>query len=213
LEFESLQTFKDRHKGRPAVVVGGGSSLLYQDGRDYEGQVMIGVNHALWLSLFCRWPMFDYWLAYDIPIIRWIDLDDFPATMKICVGNVSVHYEKAGFTLGGDGRWKNIIPVAETNHNLEPYPYKRDNEKFRIDGTVLDCAVQLAWVMGCNPITVRGLDYGPDESGCYHWFDTVQKLPSHGDESLYRACYTHFRTVMRNCFAAVRGAGVEVYDA
>lgn len=167
----SPQVFRDRARGRPVFVIGGGTSLLEQDPAELEGAVLVGVNHAVWARERLGFPELDYWVFYDAALVREVKVEDYPGPRKLVLPGAGRALERRGFhpagiETGEEGHGSTFVLVRSTSSG----PISPDAEALVAQRSSLHGALHLARILGGDPIHVRGLDlaFGPD--GRSHWF-------------------------------------------
>jgi hypothetical protein len=168
----SVQRFLDAEKGKPCWIIGGGPSLLKQDPREMDG-VQIVVNFSIWAHERLGFPEADYWMFGDTAIF-WrpgfevINPDDYPRPRKFVAGPPLYYLLGKGYEPSLDGRGKTFVPF----YNNNDFIICRQADYLWSQWSMLCSCVSLAWVLGCNPIHIRGCDFGTKHGdGRSHWYD------------------------------------------
>lgn len=176
--FTDPEELRDRHAGRPAWILGAGPSILRQDPREVQG-VVFAVNRSI--ELVSRaFPTPTYWLFTDLGfpalnshMFASPGLCKYPEPVKLCGHIPGAFLLGRGFTPGGDGR-DNRYLTFEFGDN--PHPHKLDTVLSAGRSTVA-AALHAAFIFGCNPIHILGLDFKADEWGRLHWYDPIGGEP------------------------------------
>ncbi len=200
------QVFRDRARGRPVFVLGGGVSLLEQDPAELRGAVLVGVNHAAWTRERLGFPELDYWVFYDAALVREVKVEDYPGPRKLVLAGPARALGKRGFRpadpcRGEEGRERSFVLVRSTGTGrVSP-----DADALVIQRSSLHGALHLACILGGDPIHVRGLDLAAAPDGRTHWF---QAAGDRGRSPLrvYRRMQPFFLSILR----AIRASGVRV---
>jgi len=193
-----IRSFRDREKGRPAWVLGCGPSLLDEEPEDMREGCMIAANHSIWATERLGLPMIEYWLFGDIALPIEINARNYPAASKWTCCRAAAYLLGQGlktsdhgtgdcfvcFGLGGSAKIKLDVP------DLNP---RR---------STVQAAIHLAWMLGCDPIHVRGVDFkaGPEERR--HWYGLPGEAT--GEEP---AVYEQQRETMHAMISAVKASG------
>lgn len=168
----SVQAHADAEAGKPCWILGGGPSLLKLDPRSVDGVVM-AVNFSIWAHDRLGTPEAKYWLFGDTAMF-WrpghavLNPDDFPKPRKFCAGSPVYYLLGKGYNPSEHGTGRTFIPY----YNNEGFVIRRNSPYLWTQRSTLCSAVFLAWVLGCNPIHIRGADFGTDHGdGRVHWYD------------------------------------------
>ncbi len=172
-----LNNFKDKHKNKRCFVMGNGPSLNQLDMTKLKNEITFGANRCFlgfdnWGFKTTYWTIEDKLVAEDVQD-QWNDLKGpvkfIPKDLYHLVTNYnnvcSVNFSRENFEK------KRMVPRF-SNNALEMF----------WGGTVTYLMIQLAVLMGCNPIYLIGVDFyyiKPD-----HVTEGVKKNEwiSHGDD-------------------------------
>ena len=194
----SAQTWRDAHKGQPAYCLGGGVSLERQRPEPMAGAVVFGTNEQIWAPARLGLPALDYWVFYDGTIPARLPVNFYNRPLKIVLEPAARMLRRQGFR-DGDGRGNTFALVGRGGR-----PF-RDAEEIYEGGSSLLGAVHLAWIMGCRPVHVRGLDLERGPDGRAHWWETKGARAS-ADSEAWRRMAPCFRAL----FSAMQADGVAV---
>ncbi len=147
-----LEEFRDVHKGRRCFVVGNGPSLNRIDISLLRDEITLGANRV-YLG-FENWGFhFKYWCLIDELQIKQCHEDYKKALPDDMIKFVPLQFVEY---FGG---MKNILPVNVLYH-YEPFPQFSDRADVVYEGwSVTYALLQIAAVMGCDPIYLVGVDY------------------------------------------------------
>ncbi len=206
----------DLHKGRPALVMGAGPSILQED-RDalqdaqWAGCVVFAVNRHVRLARH-GFPLADYWLGLDMGLMElspelFTPEPEFPGPVKLFPRLLCEWLASRGYAYGGDGRGRNFFTLEARNN---PYPCRTENVLGCSVSTV-GAALNLAWVMGCRPLTVIGLDLQRDAEGRLHWDDVPHPELANSRDVDYQGQADDLHGLVRHIIG--QGVPVEVRGA
>lgn len=150
---ERLSALKDRHRGKPMLVVGNGPSLNKTPLEDFNAVPAIGMNKIDLLFSRSSWRPSIIMCANDAVVIQhravFADSD-----IPIC--------------LAWKARWfmprksKNVFYFL--NEDSEQFSTKADSH-ISVGDTVTYSALQLAYWMGADPVIVFGVDHSFSQVG------------------------------------------------
>ncbi len=203
IEPRNPQLFRDREKGRPAYVLGGGPSLLEDRPSDMSGACIIAVNHSIWAPERLGTPLVEYWLFGDLQLCLDVDVRKYPAASKWTAERAAAYCMGLGLTPSEDGLGQTFFPFqlgGQLRIKLER-PYLNPTY------STVQAAIHLAWILGCDPIHVRGLDLGPDADGRMHWWGEPGEATAVGADW---PGYNGQRETMHGMIQAVRDTGRKV---
>jgi len=149
-----LAALKDRHKGRPMLVVGNGPSLNQTPLDDFSGVPSIGMNKIDMIFLRTTWRPELVVCANNLVAIQ--HQDAFAASeIPVFVG------WKARWYLRAENRRKlNFYNISLSN------AFTTDAIKgFGSSATVTYVALQMAYWMGADPVIIFGVDHSFKYSG------------------------------------------------
>ncbi|MFT8243826.1 hypothetical protein [Roseomonas sp. BN140053] len=152
-----LDGFRNRHAGQRAFVVGNGPSLRNIDMGKLRGEICLGSNRSF--MGYGDWGMaFPYWAISDrlqIEMYR----EEYEAGMD-AASIKFVPFEYLGFL-----RMPNQVPVpmpseVEAGEHLLTFPQFGETPAMLFNSfTVTIVLIQIAAMMGCNPIVLVGVDH------------------------------------------------------
>lgn len=161
------------HAGKPAWIIGGGPSLLRQNPKELRGGVVFAVNQHIEACYELGFPEPDYWFFMDVEFPLWhrhmflAPPGRYPNPVKLCEAQPGAFLMALGFQNGGDGRGGNFLTVAFGTALRPP----KQSCVVHAKGSTISGCLSLAFLMGCNPIHVRGVDFKNDDQGRQHWSD------------------------------------------
>jgi len=146
-----LDEYVDRHKDRRCFVVGNGPSLNDVDMTLLKNEITLGANRC-YLG-YEKWGFpFTYWGIADMLQIEecWKEYaDNIPAeTPKF------YPFEYLPFLSSVNG-----CPVNATTKHMEFPKFSDSCDRIHLGSTVTYLLLQIAAVMGCNPIVLVGVDH------------------------------------------------------
>jgi hypothetical protein len=190
------RTLMGSERGRPAWVLASGPSLLDVNPADLAGAVILGVNDAVRLHKERGFPKLDHWFGLDIETFERLDIRDHPG--------VRVWTDiQCGCFLRGRG--------LRQGRDYETFLISCRPELTPTNGTLstrhssVAPAINLAWLLGCDPIHVRGLDLKNDAEGRTHWWDA----PGTGKPNA-AGTYDHQAEHLHDLIQTVRESGVVI---
>ncbi|MFC0408207.1 motility associated factor glycosyltransferase family protein [Roseomonas elaeocarpi] len=152
-----LDGFRNRHAGQRAFVVGNGPSLRNIDMTKLRGQVAFGSNRSF--MGYADWGLsFPYWAISDrlqIEMYR----EEYEAGMD-AESIKFIPFEYLGFM-----RMPNQVPVPmpgeiPAGDSILPFPQFGETPAMLFNSfTVTIVLIQLAVMMGCNPVVLIGVDH------------------------------------------------------
>lgn len=167
-----LRKFANIHKNQRCFVIGNGPSLNKIDMTLLKNEITFGANRC-YLG-FPQWGFhFKYWAIQDELHIKQCYQEyneNLPPEMIKFISLQFSNYFKGS----------NIYPVNVV-YSYKPFPQFSDNINIFYEGwSVVYLLLQLAVVMGCNPIYMIGVDYNfniteKEKVGDKKWSDTESK--------------------------------------
>ncbi len=166
MQAESLKQFHGIHAGQPAVVIGAGPSLRHLQPEWLDGFVTFAVNEG-----FVACPDCDYYLSNDVTVTmrrHWQSLPDARCLLLLHLPGGFTHPAIWQQFPVPDSRRKGFLRWDD-NAALEALgiPLKQGDDAWRMDpddeATVVGVcsshqAVHIAYLMGCSPIVLLGMD-------------------------------------------------------
>lgn len=212
----TLSDYVNIHKGERCFVVGNGPSLNKIDISYLKDEITLGANRVF--LGFEKWGFhFNYWACIDEVQIKQQHKNYNKNLPKGMIKFVPEEFKQ--FFEG-----ENYIPI-NMQYRYEPFPKFSSNMDVFYEGwTVTYMLLQMAYVMGCNPIYLVGVDYnfhiGKEEKIGGKWTDkdskshfisnycdaesgTVWNVPQFDKTDLAFSCAAKF----------LRGKGIQVYNA
>jgi hypothetical protein len=160
---KSLSDFQNIHSGQRCFVIGNGPSLNRIDLSLLRSEITFGSNRVYhgfpkWGFGFTYWSIEDMMVAEDIAdewTSRMVTEPPYPST--IFVPGDLLHLVHAQ----GKPCVNPCIPVNFTRNEFYPqlFPFSIDPGQISWGGTVTYLLLQLAAIMGCNPIILLGIDF------------------------------------------------------
>jgi hypothetical protein len=201
--------YLDREKGKPAWIIGGGPSLLAQDPRAIGDGVVIAINFSIWARQRLGFPEARYWIFGDLPVLwrpgcETVNPDAYPDTHKFVTGPPAYMLLGCGYTPDIEGLGRTFMPFFNSDSPIvaRQAPYLWTN------ASTLNAAISLAWLLGCDPINIRGADFGlAHGDGRLHWYDPPG--PS-ADPAQTPAQYERMRQPVKFLINCIRSTGVTV---
>jgi len=151
---DSLAAYRGIHQGQRCFVVGNGPSLNQIDMTLLRDEITMGSNRVF--LGFERWGYdFKYWMTQDETNIKQIAEDYVENVPDDVIKFVPIRFLE-NFDLT---RFQNCCPV-NLELDMENYPLFSDHPRAIFEGwTVTYSMLQIAVIMGCNPIYLIGVDY------------------------------------------------------
>lgn len=204
----SVRPYLDREKGKPAWILGGGPSLLKQDPCEMADGVQIAVNFSIWAHERLGFPEAKYWIFGDTAML-WrpgynvVDPADYPLVHKFVFGPVCYMLLGRGYEPSTEGQGREFLPFF----NIESDQIRRNAHYLWTKCSTLNAALSLAWTLGCNPINIRGADFGlAHGDGRTHWYDP----PGTVDPRQDLAEYEKQKMPIRQLISCIRATGFTV---
>jgi len=161
--FKNLRDFQNIHAGQRCFVIGNGPSLNKIDMSLLRSEITFGSNRVYhgfqnWGFGFTYWSIEDMLVAEDIAA-EWtremISSPRYPSTVFVpqdLMQHVEAHVEIFS---------NPCVPVNFARREFYPnlYPFSVDPAEIAWGGTVTYLLLQLAAIMGCNPIILIGVDF------------------------------------------------------
>ena len=189
--------FNNKHKGKRGFVIGGGHSMktIRDEGFDFnvinKDDVSVGANKAyrIMTPTYLIFGDFYFWKHFEREIME-VDC------IKIAPENI----------LKGKRPDRFIIIQRSMDVN-QTIPAGLDKPFSFVNNTGV-AALRAAFVLGCNPIYLLGIDIGPDTSGQTH-FHNEYTDPSRVTPF---ARYQQFSTVFKKTIEAMQERGRRIYS-
>lgn len=146
-----LESFRDRHKGQRCFVVGNGPSLNQIDMGRLKDEITFGSNRCY--MGFPDWGfVFTYWGVYDA-----LQIEEYGPEYEanVPVGPVTF-YPYAYWPLL---RLPNACPIAMDWPRAASREFSTDPHRLIVGYSVTFMLLQIAALMGCDPIYLVGLDH------------------------------------------------------
>lgn len=147
-----LADFRDIHKGERCFVVGTGPSLNKTNMKKLEDEITLGCNRCYlgfkkWKIRFKYWGIEDILVAFDTAN-EWNNIDFEKKFIPTDLGYLVTN-------------WKNVYPIYFERAHFYPNRPKFSFNQHVIywGGTVTYMLLQIAAIMGCNPIYLIGVDF------------------------------------------------------
>ncbi len=146
-----LDAFVDKHKGRRAFVVGNGPSLNKLDMKRLANEITLGSNRC-YLG-FPDWGFsFPYWACVDR-----LQLEEYGLEYQDALPRDTVKFFP--FEYLPFFQWPNSCPINFTYDARPPYRFSGSPDIVYLGFTVTHTLLQIAVIMGCNPIYLIGVDH------------------------------------------------------
>lgn len=204
---QPVTRFCDREKGKPAWVLGGGPSLLKQDPKEVDGGCVIAVNFSIWAPERLGFPSVRYWIFGDTAML-WrpgcevANPDLYPDTHKFVSNAPCWMLLGRGYEPSLEGLGRTFFPFANSEGNM----VSRFAPWLWTNRSTLNAAISLAWTLGCNPIHIRGADFGTQSGdGRAHWYDPAG-LTRHEPP----ADYSKQKAPIKFLISCIKASGVTV---
>lgn len=139
---DSLQQLRGSMVGRPAIVLGKGPSLRELDHDWLDDMVVFGVNDT------CRWV--------DPDVLVWLDPGVYRRHRRL----IDACRAQTWSVSASDGARFTFELAGD---------YGFDGRHIYHGYTSAFVALQLAWIAGCEPIYLAGVDLRPDNDGRHYW--------------------------------------------
>lgn len=155
-DISKLADLKDKHMGKPAVLIGGGPSINKMNLDSYKDMVTIACNGFYLKMESLDWSP-DYYTVEDPLPARdnSMEISSLVGSHKIIPYDLKKYIKDInGDTTYVDFRRSYLRP----SNSRFPFFRKNDEARFYWGGTVMYFNIQLADYMGCNPIYLIGVD-------------------------------------------------------
>lgn len=213
-EAVNVQDYAGREAGKPGWVLASGPSLLHQPPGEMIGGVIIATNQNVNAHKRLGMPRADYWVFGDLVVAQlWKagKLDVHPETQKWSANLATAFLlgwgkRPADLAAGERGTGDNFVNWLPNQGSM----LSKQLPNLWCCRRTTTAAVSLAWVLGCNPIHVRGVDHKQDDSGRLHWWDAPGDGNTHPDRKTYLGSYEHSRETLRLLLDTIRADGVTV---
>ncbi len=146
-----LEEFRDRHKGRRCFVVGNGPSLNQIDMGRLKDEITFGSNRCY--MGYPEWGFeFSYWGVYDA-----LQIEEYGPEYAQNVPEGALKFFPLQY-------WPllqvaNACPVAMDWPRAAPREFSTDPGRLIVGYSVTFMLLQIAAIMGCDPIYLVGLDH------------------------------------------------------
>ena len=208
-----VQRYAGRESGKPAWVICSGPSLLHQPPGEMSGGVMIATNQNVNAHSRLGMPRADYWVTGDVAVSQlWKagKLDVHPHTQKWFA------YPGVAYLLGW-GKTPADTEAGElgtgdsfiTWHPNQGNMIAKTLPSLWCASRITNAAVSLAWVLGCDPIHIRGVDHGCDSRGRLHWWD-IPGADEHPSLAQYEESFIRGKKTLRTLLGAIQRDGVTI---
>lgn len=155
IDYKKTQALRQKHKGKPCIVIGNGPSLNKMDLNKYKDYITIATN-----SFYLKHPELnfipDYYTVED-PLPAEDNQKEISAlkdTIKIIPADLKKFISRDDNTI-----YMNFLrSYMRPSNSKFPLFSKEFDEKSYYGGTVLYFNLQLAHFLGCNPIYLIGVD-------------------------------------------------------
>ena len=153
---EKLRSLKNKHKNKPAILIGGGPSLNEMDLDSFSEYVTIACNGFYLKMPSLSWTPTYYTVEDPLPAMdNANEISALENTVKIIPNDLEKYVKK--------GKGETIYVPFIRSRGLMPWRNKfgwnrGDKDYFYWGGTVMYYNIQLANYMGCNPIYLVGVD-------------------------------------------------------
>lgn len=157
--YKTLEDFVDIHKGERVFVIGNGPSLNQTDMSKMKDEITIGSNRC-YLG-YDKWGYnFKYWAIEDVRVCRdtaeeWNSIDHETKFIPFDLENTVTNWDNICLVnFKREGGWRTVdggkvfYPIFSTNHKVLRFGY-----------TVTYMMLQIAYIMGCDPIYLVGVDH------------------------------------------------------
>ena len=146
-----LEAFRDRHKGQRCFVVGNGPSLNQIDMGRLKDEITLGSNRCY--MGFPDWGFaFSYWGIYDA-----LQIEEYgPEYMQNVPGGPVKFFPLQYWPLLG---LENACPIAMDWPRTAAREFSTDPARLIVGYSVTFMLLQIAAIMGCDPIYLVGLDH------------------------------------------------------
>jgi len=154
-DYTKIQTLKEKHKGKPCIVIGNGPSLNKMDLNKFKDYITIASN-----SFYLKHPDLNFtpnYFTVEDPLPAEDNQKEISAlknTIKIIPSDLKKFITRDDNTI-----YMNFLRsyMRPNNPNFPLFSEEFD-EKSYWGGTVLFFNLQLAHYLGCNPIYLVGVD-------------------------------------------------------
>jgi hypothetical protein len=171
-----LNSVRDIHKGQPALICGSGPSLNKVNWDKVPlNYITFVVNRSITIVPTCN-----YYVLTDIGVLvsnYWDEVAKKAEKVCFCSG-----YNFRGYKIGNFRKIKKRSLFFDRNYGSGSYCFD-ENPDLLICGTnVGEIAANLAYVMGCSPIILAGIDncFVDKKMHC----DTPYEVPNPSDQDL-----------------------------
>lgn len=159
-----INDFKDRHKGKIGFIIGSGPSVRNINPDKLKDHIVFSVNSSIKKFKDC-----DYYVCDDWDVINW-DYFDFAKKLKC----IKLLYRKSFQKYEKSLKLENCIFYSHNEYAIngivKPNNLKLTKTEPIIGArTVMASAIHLAYIMGCNPIVLVGVDCRYENGKRYFW--------------------------------------------
>lgn len=146
-----LDDFVNKHKGRRCFVAGNGPSLNQIDMGLIQDEITLGSNRCYYG--FDKWGFaFNYWACVDR-----LQLEEYGLEYQDQVPESTVKF--IPFEYSPLLQFPNCCPVNFDYEWRPPYKFSGSPDVLHLGFTVTHALLQIAYIMGCNPIYLIGVDH------------------------------------------------------
>lgn len=154
-DFNSLKSLKNKHKGEPCVIIGGGPSINKMDLEQLKEYVTIACNGFYLKMDELSWSPTYYTVEDPLPAEdNKEEISNLKNTIKVVPSDLKKFIRKDKNTIYCNFRRSYLRPLRK---NYPKFSFDFEKESFW-GGTVMYFNLQLAAHLGCNPIYLIGVD-------------------------------------------------------
>ena len=170
----NLEEFNNKYKNKLCFILGAGCSLAFEDLSLLKDSITIGVN-----SGYSALPDASFFISDDWSVKNWSYVfEDLKKSDK----TIALLYDKK---LQGISGWfgnRSVIFRHKKGYELSE-PYSHSDPKLHIweARTSVGSAIHVAYIMGCNPICLLGVDCCRYNGFRYFWQMDGYKKPYRND--------------------------------
>ena len=154
-DYDKLLSLKNKHKGEPCILIGGGPSLNKMNLESFKDYVTIANNGFFFFFFFLSWSPTYYTVEDPLPAEdNKFEINNLKNTTKIIPYDLKKYIKKDQNTIYTNFRRSYLRP---TRKNFPKFSYDFNDMSYW-GGTVMYFNIQLAAYLGCNPIYLVGVD-------------------------------------------------------
>lgn len=156
----NLEEFNNKHTGKTCFIIGSGVSILNHDISKLSEYVTIAVNSGIIAA-----PFADYFLSDDVSVKMWSYFHDL-RSLKTQV----LMYEDKLLSCENMFKERSVFYKHRRGYHLtKPYSHKIYEKALCECRTSVGSAIHTAYIMGCNPIVLVGIDCCRVDGKRYFW--------------------------------------------